>query len=140
MRSVLITVFLLLTTAAFAQSFRTELTQKEPPPAVTVHLVYVPDPDFITTPQQKGDAAGCWWYVFVAEKDKEGRAHEANTKPELVSSQCSSLDYTFRKEGLVMVELVVNGREKKYQHLSIEQKRIDHVIQIQPRVVIDPPR
>jgi hypothetical protein len=112
---VIASLTLALAGACFAQAF--EAQQAKPDPAtIAVDLVYKPAADFVTE--------SCYWHVY--EKGKDPR------HPKIFEG-CKSISYTF-PEGEHLVELVINGRDVRYLHLSLEQRTLRQLLTVQPRL------
>jgi len=111
-------VLLFLCGLSSAQTFTADPTVFEKK-EVQVHFFYTSDPDFVEDQ--------CFWQIYSKGKPQN--------KPAVVEG-CHSIDYTF-EVGEHAVELVVNGRQKKYQHLSIEQRRLVKKITIGSRVKVE---
>lgn len=117
MRYLLIFVALAVSVFAGAQSFSAVPAAKESD-FVAITVTATMEPDFVVE--------SCYWYVH---RDKK-REYEQRAEG------CTPATFSLAT-GTYVVELVVNGREKKYAHLAIDQRHISKTITVRPRVLIE---
>lgn len=118
MKSVFVLLILSIFTNAQTTSIAPDVKDTE---RVSVTISQSPDPDFVVEK--------CYWYIYEQGKPKE--------KPITIEG-CGTFHHIF-PEGTHAVELVVNGKQKKFAHLSLEQRRFTKTVIIQPRVVAKTP-
>lgn len=109
---------LLLSALCSAQTFTAKPTEPEKK-EMQVHFTYVGDANFLPTE--------CFWHIY-----KEGQPKD---KP-LTVEGCKSIDFSLPM-GEHLIELVVNGHQPEYQHLSLDQRHITHKITVGSCVKVD---